>query len=190
MIFLAWWWWEKYPISLDRIWSLQFQNWLVFTLNQLRNARKRSFHRHELVWKQTSKIYKAWSQIDRVPVSVSEWLLGSFVLILYLSNSTNIHKYWDGNAVYIDRDNMKADEHRRRRPALPAPPLLHRARIQVKDHDLRLHGQPHAGPSLLRKCNMIISVQTKTNGKGFRESIKLLSFSGVNFWRTIWLPHQ
>ena len=39
------------------------------------------------------------SQIDRVPVSVSEWILGSFALILYLSNSTNTHKYWDGNAV-------------------------------------------------------------------------------------------
>ena len=38
----------------------------------------------------------------RVPVSVSEWLLGSFAMILYLSNSTNIHKYWDGNAVYGD----------------------------------------------------------------------------------------
>ena len=34
------------------------------------------------------------------PISVSEWLLGSFVLIMYLSNSTNIHKYWDANAVY------------------------------------------------------------------------------------------
>ena len=33
------------------------------------------------------------------PNSVSEWLLGSFVLILYLSNSTNFHKYWVGNAV-------------------------------------------------------------------------------------------
>ena len=39
------------------------------------------------------------SKIDRVPVSVSEWLLGFFVLILILSNSTNIHKYWDSNAV-------------------------------------------------------------------------------------------
>ena len=29
---------------------------------------------------------------DRVPVSISEWLLASLVLIL--SNSTNIHKYW------------------------------------------------------------------------------------------------
>ena len=38
--------------------------------------------------------------VDRVPVSVSEWLLGSFVLIQYLSNSTNIRKYWDDNAVY------------------------------------------------------------------------------------------
>ena len=34
-------------------------------------------------------------KLDRVPVSVSEWLLGSFVLILiqYLSNSTNFQKY-------------------------------------------------------------------------------------------------
>ena len=38
-----------------------------------------------------------WS-LDRVPVSVSEWLLGPVVLLL--SNSTIIHKYWDGNAVY------------------------------------------------------------------------------------------
>ena len=51
---------------------------------------------------------------------------------------------------------MKADKLRRRRPALPTPPLLHRACIQVKDHDIRLHGQPHAGPSLLRKCNIIV----------------------------------
>ena len=35
--------------------------------------------------------------IDRVPVSVTEWLLGSIVLIL--SNSNNIHKYLYGNAV-------------------------------------------------------------------------------------------
>ena len=32
--------------------------------------------------------------IDRVPVSVSEWLLGSFVLMQYLSNSSINHKYW------------------------------------------------------------------------------------------------
>ena len=43
---------------------------------------------------------KGGPHLDRVPVSVSEWLLGSFVLILYLSNSTNFHKYWVGNAVY------------------------------------------------------------------------------------------
>ena len=37
------------------------------------------------------------------PRSVSEELFGSWLLILirYLSNSTNFHKYWDGNAVYI-----------------------------------------------------------------------------------------
>ena len=49
--------------------------------------------------------------VDRVPVSVSEWLLGSFVLILYLSNSTNFHKYWVGNAVYhhVDDNDYQFD---------------------------------------------------------------------------------
>ena len=35
------------------------------------------------------------------PCSVSEELFGSWLLIQYLSNSTNIHKYWDDNAVYL-----------------------------------------------------------------------------------------
>ena len=41
--------------------------------------------------------------LDRVPVSVSEWLFGSFVLILFGDDeyfSCHISKEWDGNAVY------------------------------------------------------------------------------------------
>ena len=32
------------------------------------------------------------------PRSVSDELFRSWLLLLYLSNSTNIHEYWDGNA--------------------------------------------------------------------------------------------
>ena len=37
---------------------------------------------------------------DGVPVSVSEWFLGSFVLMQCLSNSSNSHKYKEGNTVH------------------------------------------------------------------------------------------
>ena len=48
---------------------------------------------------------RQWSSVDRVPVSVSEWLFGSFVLILILFGvdeyiNCHIFKEWDGNAVY------------------------------------------------------------------------------------------
>ena len=46
-----------------------------------------------------------WLSLDRVPVSVSEWLFGSFVLILFGDYvyfswfNSHISKEWDGNAV-------------------------------------------------------------------------------------------
>ena len=46
-----------------------------------------------------------WLSLDRVPVSVSEWLFGSFVLILLGNHvyfswfNSHISKEWDGNAV-------------------------------------------------------------------------------------------
>ena len=46
--------------------------------------------------------------LDRVPVSVSEWLFGSFVLILFGDNEDfscfhcHISKEWDGNAFYSE----------------------------------------------------------------------------------------
>ena len=57
--------------------------------------------RHVVLFVHSFERYKVHVLLDRAPVSVSEWLLGSFVLILiqYLSNSTNFHKYWVGNAV-------------------------------------------------------------------------------------------
>ena len=58
--------------------------------------------------------------------------------------------------VTINRDNTKADKLGRSGggSAQSAPPLLHLDRLQ--DQDVRLHRQPHAGPSFLRKCNIIV----------------------------------
>ena len=58
------------------------------------------------IFPQTSQ---EWEMLlDRVPVSVSEWLFGSFVLILNFGDdeyfscfNCQISKEWDGNAVYL-----------------------------------------------------------------------------------------
>ena len=54
-------------------------------------------HQHQLKWWGDMSM-RLW--IRQGPRSVSEELFGFWLLIQYLSNSTNIQKYWDGNAVY------------------------------------------------------------------------------------------
>ena len=89
--------WSKRQI-LDRYWGGHFIH--IFYLKFYQNILQSHV---PLLTIFRANWWYIWSiKVDRVPVSVSEWLLGSFVLILYLSNSTYNHKYWDCNAHYLN----------------------------------------------------------------------------------------